>query len=281
MEIDDLPARNRGRSRSHGDLGLRRARNTWHIYSMPRGSQKVLGTTSYISDDLRRQVRRGQWGVSFFGFAASIFYFAGSNSDDIRYVGLALGAIAFMFLSMLYYKNISYAVVCRLFREENVVVVFLTSLGNLCIDIMQPSTTISPILGLLYLFCVNAFLFLDALKLKSRFFVLFIGSLFVVLTVHNIYGYTLLGWDKNVVLFTYQVSGESVAVENATAKRWMYFQMMLLSLRGLWTIFHDKEMELMMFATGPVYRETGTAKKDSDRPAFITWEPSKSQEELS
>ena len=156
----------------------------------PEGSQKVLGTTSYISDDLRRQVRWGQWGVSFFGFAASIFYFAGSNSDDIRYVGLALGAIAFMFLSMLYYKNISYAVVCRLFREENVVVVFLTSLGNLCIDIMQLSTTISPILGLLYLFCVNAFLFLDALKLKSRFFVLFIGSLFVVLTVHNIYGYT-------------------------------------------------------------------------------------------
>ena len=251
---------------------------TW--VGFPEGAKRSWARCLILATICVRQVRLGQWGVSFFGVAAAIFYFAGSNSNDMRYVGLVLGAVAFIFLSMLYYKNISYAVVCRLFREENVVVVFLASLGNLCIDITQPSTPMSPILGLLYVFCVDAFLFLDALKLKSRLFVLFIGSLFVVLTVHNIYGYTLLDWDKNVVLFTYQVNGETVGIGKATAKRWMYFQMMLLSLRGLWTILHDKEMELMMFATGSVYRETGTAQKESDRPAFIVYEPSKSQEDL-
>jgi hypothetical protein len=29
----------------------------------------------------------------------------------------------------------------------------------------------------------------------------------------------------------------------------------------MWTMFKDKKMEMMMFATGNIYRETGTASK--------------------
>ena len=37
---------------------------------------------------------------------------------------------------------------------------------------------------------------------------------------------------------------------------------MLFSMNGVYTIFKDRKQELMIFATGNVYRETGTASKD-------------------
>ena len=44
-------------------------------------------------------------------------------------------------------------------------------------------------------------------------------------------------------------------------KRSCFIQIFLFSLNGLWTMFKDKKMEKMMFATGNIYRETGTASK--------------------
>ena len=33
-------------------------------------------------------------------------------------------------------------------------------------------------------------------------------------------------------------------------------------MNGIYTLFKDKKQELMIFATGPIYRETGTASKE-------------------
>ena len=41
----------------------------------------------------------------------------------------------------------------------------------------------------------------------------------------------------------------------------IFLQIFLFSIHGLWTMIKDKKMEKMMFATGNIYRETGTASK--------------------
>ena len=37
---------------------------------------------------------------------------------------------------------------------------------------------------------------------------------------------------------------------------------MLFSINGIYTLFKDKKQELMIFAKGNIYRETGTASKE-------------------
>ena len=47
-----------------------------------------------------------------------------------------------------------------------------------------------------------------------------------------------------------------------SVKRSIYIQVMLFSINGIYTLFKDRKMELMIFATGHIYRETGTASKE-------------------
>ena len=37
---------------------------------------------------------------------------------------------------------------------------------------------------------------------------------------------------------------------------------MLFSINGIYTLFKDRKQELLIFATGHIYRETGTASKE-------------------
>ena len=37
---------------------------------------------------------------------------------------------------------------------------------------------------------------------------------------------------------------------------------MLFSMNGIYTLFKDRKQELLIFATGNIYRETGTASKE-------------------
>ena len=39
---------------------------------------------------------------------------------------------------------------------------------------------------------------------------------------------------------------------------------MLFSMNGIYTLFKDRKQELMIFATGNIYRETGTASKENE-----------------
>ena len=43
---------------------------------------------------------------------------------------------------------------------------------------------------------------------------------------------------------------------------------MLFGMTGVYTMFKDKKMELMIFATGNIYRETGTASKEIEDKTF-------------
>ena len=51
-------------------------------------------------------------------------------------------------------------------------------------------------------------------------------------------------------------------------QRSIFLQVLLFSMTAVYTMFKDKKMELMIFATGNIYRETGTASKHVEDKTF-------------
>ena len=54
-----------------------------------------------------------------------------------------------------------------------------------------------------------------------------------------------------------------------SVKRSIFIQVMLFSMNGIYTLFKDRKQELMIFATGNIYRETGTASKEVEQKSFV------------
>ena len=109
---------------------------------------------------------------------------------------------------------------------------------------------------------------MDAVKLKSRLVVIIIGSLSTVLNIYIIYGNTFGNWNKGKVLFNYTIQGEEYTIMKRSIQRSIFLQVILFSMTAVYTIFKDKEMELMIFATGNIYRETGTVSKEIEDETF-------------
>ena len=106
-----------------------------------------------------------------------------------------------------------------MFQETNVVIIILLTILNWIIEIGRPMTPTSPIMGFIYMVAVNAFLFIDAMKLKSRIFVIIIGSLCTILNIYNIYGNTFGNWNKGIVLFNYTIQGEEYTIMKRSIQR--------------------------------------------------------------
>ena len=96
------------------------------------------------------------------------------------------------------------------------------------------------------------------MKKKSRIFVIFISIIFAVMNLFVIFQRIFLDTEQGVILFQY---GDDYVFHKRSIKRSIFIQIFLFSLNGMWTMFKDKKMEKMMFATGNIYRETGTASK--------------------
>ena len=147
------------------------SRNSWaDIYNEMTALRKhkmLLGQEVETDDGLgvARQVGstrgRGIW------FACIDIFIAG------QYIAaLVFGAFMFIFACVLYYKNVSFVIAKRLLRETNVVMILILALCNWSIDIARPANSLSPVNGFFYVLGVSAFVFLDAVKVKSRVFVM-------------------------------------------------------------------------------------------------------------
>ena len=53
-----------------------------------------------------------------------------------------------------------------------------------------------------------------------------------------------------------------------STKRLIYFQILLLGANGIYTMLVDKPMKLMMFATGPIYKSSGTASEKNKDESY-------------
>eukprot|EP00944_MAST-04C_sp_MAST-4C-sp1_P002419 g2419.t1 len=244
------------------------SRNSWtDIYNETTALHKhkrLLGQEVETDNGLEWRVKWGQRGTGVSGLLILICWVAGQVIISIVFAGPLC-----IFLVPLYYKNVSFVIAKRLLREVNVVMLLVLSLCNWSIDIARPRHSLSSIAGLVYMLCVSAFVFLDAVKVKSRVFVIGIGILFVLINISNIYNLIFGDANQGVVLFKYTIQGNTYTFMKRSIKRSIYIQIMLFGINGIYTIFKDKKRELLIFATGNIYRETGTASKEVEQKSFV------------
>ena len=149
---------------------------------------------------------------------------------------------------VLLYKNISFVMMKRLFKEPNVIIIMVLSLCNWAIDIGRPLHSFSPVNGFVYMLCVNGFVLMDAVIIKSRYLMIGFGIVFVALNVYNVYANTLGDDNTGIVLVKYSIQGKSYTIMKRSTKRSIYLQVLLFSANGIYTTFVDKTMKLMVFS---------------------------------
>ena len=226
-------------------------------------SQIVLGNNFLVDDATQLRIKWAQRGIAIGGFFGLLFYVLGSivQSDVLRTISVVFGGMGVVFCIFFYYNNISLVMIKRLLKEANVLMIALLSLCLWAIDIGVPDNSLSPVYGLVYVLIVNTFVFLDALVSKSRYMILSFGILFVALNIFNLYFHTLGTWAKGTVLLSYTIKGENYTIMKRSTKRSIFLQILMFSASGMYTMLKDTKMELMMFATGKIYKSTGTASK--------------------
>ena len=237
------------------------SRNSWtDIYNETTALRKhkmLLGQEVRADDGLEWRVKWGQRGVGMTALVALICWVAGQYIATIVFA-----ALASLFFGTLYYKNVSFVIAKRLLRETNVVIMFVLSLCNWVLNTARPRVSLDPIFGLLYLLLVSIFLFLDAVKEKSRVFVIAVGIIFILMNIYNIFDRIFGDADYGIVLLKYTIQGNEYTFMKRSIKRSIFLQVMLFSTNGIYTLFKDRKQEFLIFATGNIYRETGTASRD-------------------
>ena len=245
------------------------SRNSWaDIYNENttlRIHKKILGQDAETDDGLEWRVKWGQRGSVLSALLTFICFIARQIIATI-----AFGSLTLIFMGILYYKNFSFVIAKRLLQEAEVVIIFVFALCNWSIDIVRPMEALSPILGLLYVLLVSAFVFIDAVKVKSRVFVIVVGFVFVLANINNIYNLIFGDAVQGVVLFKYTVQENEYTFMQRSTQRSIFIQIMLFSMNGIYTLFRDRKMDLMIFATGNIYRETGSTSKGVEQKSFIT-----------
>ena len=78
------------------------------------------------------------------------------------------------------------------------------------IDIALPDSSLSSINGMMYVVAVSAFIFLDAVKSKSRMFVIVIGIIFVLININNIYDRIFRFTEQGAILLKYTIQGTNM-----------------------------------------------------------------------
>eukprot|EP00943_MAST-04B_sp_MAST-4B-sp1_P000123 g123.t1 len=246
-----------------------RTRNSWAVGAGKgsgvhgsRRSIRLLGIDSEIDEWLEWRVK---WGQREAGVSCSLglicYIAAGDTMVGLRIAAVVFSIITLLCFGMFYYKNISFVVVKRLLREPNVIVIAVSSLCICTIDIVRPRIPFDSVYGIIYMLLVNSFVFMDALKVKSRVVVIGIGSIFALLNMYNISGLTFEDSDVGVVLFNYTVDGKELSFMKRSTKRSIFVQILLFGISGIYTMVVDKKQEQLLFVTGKIYRETGTTSK--------------------
>ena len=233
-----------------------------NIRNSRASSCRVSGNVVELDEWLDWRVKWGQrWAavcaLGALAFVINVTLFGGHS------VPLFVATIVCIFCSafatgLIYYKNISFVIARRLLKEVNVVLALMFGICIFIIDCAKPYNSFSPINGFIYLVMLTLFLFLDAVIKKSRVFAVVIGIVSGLLNVYLVTNLTFGEADLGVILIEY---GDGYVLRKRSVKRSCFIQIFLLCINGMWTMFKDKKMEMMMFATGNIYRETGTASK--------------------
>ena len=231
--------------------------------------KEILAPVHYPAS-IKRRIKWAQRGVGTFALSSIACFILGSNmgNNAIVITALSLGCAAFACFACLFFKNISFAMVRRLLKESNAIIIIGLTLVHFIIEIVWPRNSRSPYNGLAYSLLNITYVFLDALILKSRYFVLAIGMLFIALNLYLVYANTFGSWDMGYVLLEHNIHGKEYLIMKRQTKCSIYLQILLFSINSVYIMFEDKEMQFMIFATDNIYKSTGTSSKDVEDQNF-------------
>ena len=230
----------------------------------------ILGEEKEILDksSIQRRIKVGEWIIAVcFSVSALTFILnqTQSNGTDMFLLTLNIvffaGALCSFFL--LAYQNLSIDVCRRLTNEINVIMMLGGGLIICIIDFWKPKTQfVSPIESLLFFFALITILLCDAIDIKPRrqFLFLYFAS-FSIVVLYNVYALTFQSDEDGVILF---YGLQNAPFYKRSLKRASYVHILLFSLMGLWTLIIDYNMEFILFATGSIYRSTGTSSLDKE-----------------
>lgn len=230
----------------------------------------VLGEEKEILDksSIERRIKAGEWIIAVcFSVAALTFILnqTQSSGTDIflltSNIVFFAGALCSFFL--LAYQNLSIDVFRRLTNEINVIMMLGGGLIICIIDFWKPKTQfVSPIESLLFFFAIITILLCDAIDIKPRrqFLFLYFAS-FSIVVLYNVYALTFQSDEDGVILF---YGLRNAPFYKRSLKRASFVHILLFSLMGLWTLIIDHNMEFLLFATGSIYRSTGTSSLDKE-----------------
>ena len=85
---------------------------------------------------------------------------------------------------------------------------------------------------------------------------------------YNVYVNTLGDDNTGIVLVKYSIEGKSYTIMKRSTKLSIYLQVLLFSANGIYTTFVDKTMKLMVFATGNIYKSTGTSSEEIENTTY-------------
>ena len=235
-----------------------------------RPSKMFMGKETFLDAVLEWRVTWSERGIVTFFFLGILCYtVAWSIRDNVlQSIAIVCAVITLICLIVLLYKNISFVMMKRLFKEPNVIIIMMLSLCNWAIDIGRPLSSFSPVNGFMYMLCVNGFVLMDAVMIKSRYLIIGFGIVFVALNVYEIYANTLGDANTGIVLVKYSIEGKSYTIMKRSTQRSIYVQVLLFSANGIYTTFVDKTMKLMVFATGNIYKSTGTSSEVVEAGSF-------------
>ena len=241
-----------------------------HTGGSIRQSQMILAKETFLDNATEWRVRWAQRGIYVFIFFGILSHIVRASTGYYVFMILVFvfTGLVFVCVFALFYKNVSFLVMKRLLKEPNVIIIIVVSLCYLAIDIGRPASPTSPMLGFIYIGIVNLFVLMDTLILKSRHLMLTVGFLFVALNLYELYMRTFTDYDVGVVLVEYSIQGNVYKFMRRATKRSIYFQVLLFSANGIYTALVDKSMKLMIFATGNIYKSTGTASEVIEDTSF-------------
>ena len=233
----------------------------------------ILGNAYDFDETLAWRVKVGQCGAAIFAPLSLICYMLGGGYHfGFRLASVIFCVIALTFWGTLFVKNTSWVMIQRLLKEPKVIILVMLTFSNLIIDCYEARTVLTPFMSCLYLLVINTFVFVDAVVRKSRFLLLGVGALVVILGTYNVYGTTFSNWDKGVVLLQYAIGDRKYTIMKRSTQRSIHLQILLFSARAVYTTFSDKKMELMVFGIGQIHRDQiDNRTKSRSANARIRW----------
>ena len=179
------------------------------------------------------------------GISNPVLYYTFKILTNVFLFGNTLGLI------IIGYKNISKAVLKKIYQDLNVILIIILSVINFGVECAQPSSELSPIFSFSFIvFVVTVFSF-DAIEKKGRFFTLLLNLMLLSFLIIGLYDLVFGTLDVNTVLVDF--GGGRIFYIRAV-KRSIYIEILMLLCDGLVAMAKDSNMKLLMFASGPVYK---------------------------